>query len=211
MQSVDGVRINVGYILLMLPQFVLAPFLAQIYRQPQSICALACKFPPPPSRCFNNTAIWCWASGSELGRTAVTVISESACSIPVHHMVDYNLSLTEVAFVTSFWNGDLFYLWTAKKYTTALNYIPQSSAEEKRRQVSICGWQGVLCESLRHSRGSVPARRLPWQLVAGSVLPRMCLLRAWVRADEPQLHCPHTSRHRGNHSWQETHHHIEKT
>lgn len=111
---------------------------------------------------------------------------------PSHHMLDYNLSLTEIAFVTSFWNGDLFYLWAAKKYTTALNYIPQPPAEEKRRKVSICGWQGVLCETLHHSRGSVPARWLPWQLVAGSVLLRLCLLRAWVRADEPQMYCPHT-------------------
>lgn len=60
-------------------------------------------------------------------------------------MVDYNLSLTEIAFVTSFPNGDLFYLWAAKKYKTALNYIPQSPPEEKGRRVSINGWQGVLC------------------------------------------------------------------
>lgn len=40
MQSVNGVHINVGYILQMLPRCVLAHFIVQIYRQPQSICAL---------------------------------------------------------------------------------------------------------------------------------------------------------------------------
>lgn len=40
MQSVAGVHINVGYILQMLPQFVLAHFIAQIYQQPQSSCDL---------------------------------------------------------------------------------------------------------------------------------------------------------------------------
>lgn len=77
-------------------------------------------------------------------------------------MVDYNLSLTEIAFVTSFPNGDLFYLWAAKKYKTALNYIPQSPPEEKREDVSICGWQGA-------QRGSPLQQRVALCQLAGFV------------------------------------------
>lgn len=80
MRSVAGVHINVGHILQMLPQFALDNFIAQIYQQPQSTCDLGWKF--PPSRCFNKAAAWGWAGGSEPGRTAVTVIAASACSIP---------------------------------------------------------------------------------------------------------------------------------
>jgi len=71
MWSVADVHVNVGHILQMLPQFALAHFIAEIYQQPQSSCDLGWEFPPPPSRCFNNTAIRGWAGGSELGRTAV--------------------------------------------------------------------------------------------------------------------------------------------
>jgi len=72
-------------------------------------------------------------------------------------MVDYNLSLTEIAFVTSFPNGDLFYLWAAKEYKTALNYIPQSPPAEKGRCVSTNGWQGAEWERSAALGCSVPA------------------------------------------------------
>jgi len=43
-------------------------------------------------------------------------------------------------------NGDLFYLWAAKKYKTALNYIPQSAPKEKGRREHLwmtgcAGWK----------------------------------------------------------------------
>lgn len=200
MQTVAGLHINVGHVLQMLPEFALARFIVQIYQQPQSSCDLGREFPPPPSRCFNNAAIrrlsgWEWTGEDCCDSDCWECLQHPS---PSHHTVDYNLSLTEIAFVTSFPNGDLFYLWAAKEYKTALNYIPQSPPKGKGRCVSICGWQGVLhgnslqqWDALSQLDGFV-CRCWLWLC-----LLRMCLLHGWVIADEPRMCCRHSFQARG--------------